>query len=225
MPDAPLPAEERPDTRERLLDAAERLFAERGLGATSLRAVTKTADANLAAVHYHFGSKEELLSAVVARRVRPINEERLRLLDQLEVRSGDRSPALDEILSALLLPMIRGRRSGPESILTFTRLMGRVLTDMGTRTHALIVQHFEEVLQRFAAALARALPHLTPEEIAWRLHFCIGTMAFTLVHSPHLAEMSRGLCRAHDADRVLEQMLPFLAAGFNAPTSIEEETS
>lgn len=225
MPDTPLPTEERPDTRERLLDAAEQLFAERGVTATSLRAVTKAADANLAAVHYHFGSKEELLSAVVARRVRPINEERLRLLDRLQAGSGDRAADLDEILSALLLPMIRETGRNPERVPTFTRLMGRVLTDMGTGTHALVVHHFAEVLQRFAAALSRALPHLTPEEIAWRLHFCIGTMAFTLVHSPHLAEMSRGLCRSHDADRVMEQMIPFLAAGFQAPSSIDEEAS
>ncbi len=226
MSQAMLPAEERPDTRERLLDAAEALFAELGVGATSLRAVTKSAEANLAAVHYHFGSKEELLAAVVERRVRPINEERLRRLAQL--RSGPvgaRAPRVEEILAALLGPMVDDRGVDPERMRTFARLMGRVLTDTGGCMHALVMQHFEEVLQRFTAAFAAALPQLSAAEIAWRLHFSIGAMAFTLVHSSHLGEMSHGLCDADRGGGILERLIPFLAGGFRVGASNAGEAS
>src|SRR3954466_13792496 len=102
------------DTRERILDTAERLFAERGFGATSLRSIIASAEVNLAAVHYHFRSKEALLEAVIVRRLEPLNRERLELLDQYEREAGKWGPSLEQILDALLSPPIRFVRTTPE---------------------------------------------------------------------------------------------------------------
>ena len=100
------------DTRERLLNAAEQLFAERGISGTTLRALTKAAKVNLAAVHYHFGSKEGLLDAVVERRATAMNQERLRELDELERSAGEGAPQVEDILRAFFLPGLRSLREG-----------------------------------------------------------------------------------------------------------------
>src|SRR5262245_47872957 len=95
------------ETRNRLLDAAEALFMEHGFEATSLRAITAAADANLAAVNYHFGSKEALFEAVLTRRLDPMNQQRVNLLDALEAESGGESLGCEQILSAMLIPALK----------------------------------------------------------------------------------------------------------------------
>src|SRR5437867_6100600 len=94
-------------SKERILDVAERLFAERGFAATSLRNITAEAAVNLAAVHYHFGSKDELIEAVFARRLGPLNRERLRLLEACRAAAGGGSPSVEELLEALIAPALR----------------------------------------------------------------------------------------------------------------------
>src|SRR3954452_12698921 len=111
------------DTQESLLDAAESLFSEHGIQAASLRAITQQAGANLAAVHYHFGAKEGLVRAGFSRRLKPLPEERMRLLDACDLTADD---AVEQALRAFLLPpmrMIREASKGPSG---FGRLMGRV---------------------------------------------------------------------------------------------------
>src|SRR5258706_565485 len=101
--------QERPEssTKDRILDSAERLFAEHGFDGVSLRSIIAEAGVNLAAVHYHFHSKEALMDAVIGRRVGPLNQERLALLDKVEVEAGDEPAPLERILEALLIPTVR----------------------------------------------------------------------------------------------------------------------
>src|SRR5438477_4352893 len=96
-----------PDTKTRILDAAERLFVEHGFEATSLRSLTSAAGVNLAAVHYHFGSKEELFQAVLTRRLDPMNQERIDLLERVEREAGSRAPSCEKVLFAMLIPALR----------------------------------------------------------------------------------------------------------------------
>src|SRR5437762_11351711 len=90
------------DTRSRILDGAEELFGERGLDRVSIRDITRKAKANLAAINYHFGSKEDLIAAVFERRVVPVNEARLAALDVVEKAVGKKSPKLEAILEAFI---------------------------------------------------------------------------------------------------------------------------
>ena len=115
----------RENTRGKILDAAEALFAEHGFSATSVRAITTKAEVNLAALNYHFGSKDAVIDAVFSRRIAPLNQERLRLLDQLEKKSGDTVPGLEDLLSALLGPAIRLAADPELGGERFMRLMGR----------------------------------------------------------------------------------------------------
>ena len=114
------------DTRESLLDAAESLFSEHGIQAASLRAITQRAGANLAAVHYHFGSKEGLVRAVFSRRLKPLHEERMKLLDACDL---DSAGAVEQVLKAFMAPLLRGARETPEGTRGFARLMGRAFSE------------------------------------------------------------------------------------------------
>ena len=103
------------DTKCKILDVAERLFAEQGYAATSLRHIIAEAGVNLAAIHYHFGSKEELLDGLVARIAVPVNADRIARLDRLEAEAGDAMPAVEAILEAFLMPAAEMARQHPES--------------------------------------------------------------------------------------------------------------
>ena len=199
-------------TATRILDVAERLYATQGFAETTLRQLTQEAGVNLAAVHYHFGSKEGLLRALVERRIGPVNDERLLLLDRLEAR-GD--PTLEEVLEAPVGPLLRygaQDRAGAEHLM---RLIGRLsLTD---QAHA---REFREVFrrtaERFIPAFRRELPGIDEETFFWRVHFTVAVMAMTLHNPGHVEHLSGGVCDPRDLERTLQQMVCFLAAGMRA---------
>ena len=206
------------DTKQRILDVAEEMFADRGFGGTSLRSIIAAAEVNLAAVHYHFGSKEALLEAVIVRRLEPLNRERLKLLDECERHAGKSGPSVEQILEALLAPPIRFIRTTPEGSL-YGKLLGRMHSEPGELFTAIAKKHFVNVLHRFQTALRRALPGLPAEDFFWRLHFTIGAMAHTLTRPDLLKIMSGGLCRSADAKTAIPQLIDFLSAGFRASAS------
>jgi AcrR family transcriptional regulator len=202
------------ETQGRLLDAAEHLFAMHGLEATSLRAITTEANVNLASVNYHFGSKEALIQAVFARRIGPINTERLRLLSLAEV-AGD-PPDLRAILDAFIRPAVSlAREMGPQGR-DFMALAGRMYT-LPPDYRKLLMNQFDEVFERFGRALGSALPHLSQPTLLWRFFFMVGTMIMSLVGSDLMAYRSGGAVDPGDVDATIDQMMAFLAAGLKAP--------
>src|SRR4249920_2994413 len=117
------------DTKTRILDAAEQLFMEHGFEATSLRSLTSAASVNLAAVNYHFGSKEELFQAVLTRRLDPMNQERIDLLTRMEREAGDKAVSCEKLISAMLVPALRLARDEKRGGKHFLRLLGRAYAD------------------------------------------------------------------------------------------------
>ncbi len=203
------------DTKERILDAAEKLFADHGFDGTSMRAVTAEAQVNLAAAHYHFGSKEALLTAVLARRLDPINRQRLEMLDALEAR--DPNQAIDDLLRAFFEPAFREIGALGETGIRFVQLAGRMHSAANARVRTLFMQRFRGVITRFVPAFHRALPGLSAGDLHWKLHFMIGAMAHVLAFSPHedcTAILGAG---GFDPDQALEALLGFCAAGMRAP--------
>jgi AcrR family transcriptional regulator len=208
------------ETRERLLDAAEQLFGARGFEGTSMRSVTAEAGANLAAVHYHFGSKEELFRAAASRRMGPANGERLRLLDEIEARAGSGALPLEPILDAFFRPVLsmEPRSAGEPSPLR--QLAAVVYRERTEVVQPLIADLFGEVARRFVAALGRALPHLCAEEVALRLQFSVGVLIH--VTSGHLADVAQPEmpALARDDEALLPAMIAFAAAGLRAPGNL-----
>ena len=204
------------NTKDRILDAAEALFADQGFEATSLRQITAAADANLAAVNYHFGSKDGLFGAVFARRITPVNEARMELLDDLETRAAPAAPQLEDVLEIFLRPALRLART-PQGA-RFMRLAGRVYTEPGAHWERIAAQ-FDVVRDRFLAAFRGALRDLPEVDLFWRVHFMIGVMCHTLADNDRLPHLSGGLCDSTDEDATLRQLVSFLSAGFRASTS------
>ena len=204
-------------TKTQLLDAAESLFEERGIRGTSLRAITERAKANIASVNYHFGSKRDLIRAVLARRIDPLNAERLRLLDALE-ESADFD--LEQVFEALIAPAVRH----PE-IYPGLRLLARMHFEPDPKISELVHQPFAEVQRRFLAALRTAAPDLSERTLLWRLSFAVGAMAATIANLEKLRSGTLPLERSGltkqdansvDPDAVTQQLIRFIAGGMVA---------
>lgn len=209
-----------PDTKTAILDTAERLFAQNGFESTSLRAITGAAGANIAAVSYHFGSKDELAKAVLARHIEPLNARRLELLEQARDRAGEEPIPLEEIVRALVVPALDLDRGGTPNV---CRLIGRIWGEQPTFLQELIQEQFAALAQRFLAELARALPHVERRDLFWRMHFLVGALVRTLQWSRQLETFSGGLCRADDVDHVGEALVAFACAGMRAQSTVLKE--
>jgi AcrR family transcriptional regulator len=203
------------NTKEKILDAAEKLFVDNGFLATSLRAIIKEAGVNTASVHYHFGSKEALIEAVFKRRVAELNRERLELLDALEARYGDRPAPLEDVIRAFLLPVMQRYCAGGDEE-AIPKLMGRAITEPES-FHGTIKDAFKEIADRFRKAIARAMPGLSPEEVEWRLHMVVGAMVFTVIAPKIHRHSTHKFCRSQDHGEATERLVRFLAAGMRAP--------
>lgn len=201
-------------TRERILAAAERLFAQHGYDGTTLRALTRAAGANLAAVNYHFGSKDGLLEAVFRACLEPINRERMELLAAAEDQHPGAALPVRQLLRMYLAPAIRalaGRHSGIPSILS------RLHYEPNPATEQLILAVSLPVVRAYCAAVQRSLPHLDAQRVLLRGHFMIGAMLHLLGHGRALMQgtLPPG-AKLPDAERLLEELLDFCEAGFRA---------
>ena len=212
----------KPSVRKRLMDASEQLFAEHGWNAVSIRTIAAAAGVNLAAMHYHFGSKEQLLSEIFAARAKPIAEERLRLLAEIDL---DRSPSLERILEAFLRPALTigsDRRFGGRA---FVRLRARLATEPEAVSRKILATAFDESSGEFLVALERALPDIPRADLEWRFHFMLGAMFYTMADAGRIQSLTNGRCDPGRVEDALAHIIPFLAAGFrSAPGSVRSIT-
>lgn len=208
-------------TKNRILDAAEALFAAKGIEGASLRAVTRTAGVNLAAVHYHFGSKEALLEAVIARRVGPINQSRLKRLEMLEGAAQGAALPLEELLRAFIEPALRSVTLQGGSLLP--KLISRLYWEAGDAFRPMVIEQFREVATRFGAALVRTLEPMPPVEVFIRFQYAIGVMIHELSERAHdhPNELFPVIREGHAAR--LARLTAFIAAGLRAPLASEGE--
>lgn len=203
-------------TRARILDVAERLFADRGFDVVSLRHITTEAAVNLAAVNYHFGSKDALIDEVIGRRLDPVNRRRLEMLAEAVEAAGGDSLSVETVLEAFFLPVVHVYRSSAHGEGTFFRLMGRCLAEGNERMNELMAGRFREVVARFTEAFERSLPGLTRAEVQLRLLFSAGSMIYALSHIDKLARFTEGDVVIPSLEELTRSLVGFTAAGFRA---------
>ena len=217
---APEPA----DTKSRILDAAEELFMEHGFEATSLRLITTAASVNLAAVNYHFGSKEELFQAVLTRRLDPMNQDRMQLLSQYEAAAGQKALTCEKILAAMFIPAMKLARDHEQGGKNFLRLLGRAYADPAPFIREFLSNQYGEMIARFRTAFSNSLPHIPREELSWRLHYVMGALSYTLAGADVLKVFGTyHLDEATNDELLLRRLAPFLAAGLRAPIPTEDD--
>ena len=198
------------DTKQKILDTAAELFAEDGYAATSLRRIIAKAGVNLAAVHYHFGTKQDLLDQIIIEKVGPLNDRRLELLDRFEAEAAPNPPSVEKILEAFLSPAIMlAHRSG------IIKIMARFHSEKSGMEA--VLRNFRPLLLRYTAALHRTLPGMSEAEIAWKVHFLIGSMTQTILLGPWLSPEAA----AEPAEVIVKRIVVFTAAGFLAPVILQ----
>ncbi|MGE5444607.1 MAG: TetR/AcrR family transcriptional regulator [Ignavibacteriales bacterium] len=200
-------------TKERILDTAERLFAEKGIKETSLRDITSAVGVNCAAVNYHFSSKEGLIHAVITRRFEPLNQQRLCLLKSYEVEAGKKPVPLKRILYAWIAPTIELYLKNPY----FMSIAGRIISDPNKEHYSFFVPQFEQIFLRFKDVLTQALPNLPERELLLRMLFILGAMIHTWTNHSDLGRFSSGPWPQTIGDGVTESLINFCAAGLKAP--------
>ena len=204
------------DTKTKILNAAEQLFAERGFSDTSLRLITSQAEVNLASVNYHFGSKKELIQAVLARYLEvfvPHLQQTLKMLNESDERFDQH-----QVFSCLIDPLLQLNAFRHRGTSIFLQLLGRGYIVSQGHLRWFITTHYGEVMIAFNSAVREANPHLSKDEIFWRLHFTLGTVVFTMASSKALTDIAKSdFNQEVDIEDLIRRLIPFIAAGVSAP--------
>ena len=208
------------DTVERILDAAEILFAEKGFSETSLRLITSKAQVNLAAVNYHFGSKKSLIQAVFSRFLGPLC---LSLDAELERRSVGDQPAwtVESLLELLVEQTLAVKPRSGNDLSIFMRLLGLAYSQSQGHLRRYLNEMYGKVFHRYMLLLHTAAPEIQPIELFWRVHFMIGAAAFSMSSIKALRAIVETEYQVHmTTEQVMRLMVPFLAAGMRADSVI-----
>ena len=202
-------------TKNKILDAAENLFAIQGFNGTSLREITSRAEVNLAAVNYHFGSKKELIKSVMSRYM---NELSPRLeLSLVNICEQDNLTLL-EVFSAFIEPLLSLNEFKENGTSNFLQLLGRGYSDSQGFLRWFLTTQYPGVINNFVKAVQKAYPELTAEEMFWRLHFTMGTVVFTMSSSDALIDIAKSdFDKTMDIAGVIKKVIPYVAAGVAAP--------
>jgi AcrR family transcriptional regulator len=204
------------ETRENLIAAAENLFAQHGYQGVSVRAIAAAAGVNWSLLGYYFRGKEGLLFEVYRRHCNALNAERFQLLK--EARSESQPPRLEKVIEAFVLPALSTAQTQAGGA-TFSRLRAVLAAENSKLLDQLVAENFDSSSAEFIDALCECLPELPRDEVLWRFHFMLGTIYYTATGPHRIKAFSQGRCDPASASENVKHLIPFLAAGFRAPTT------
>ncbi len=199
--------------RERILDAAEALFARHGYDGVTMRQIAKRADVDVALASYHFGKKRDLFDAVFMRRADMLNSSRREVLHQSREKGGNREQSLEEIIEAFLLPLKMAQETGDPGWRNYLALLAHIMASP-VWSMEMMPKIYDKLVLEFIDALRSALPGAKDEHIYWCYHYLSGALTLTLAQTGRIDKLSGGKCLSSDFDAAYEHMVPFIAAGF-----------
>lgn len=201
-------------TKEKILNAAEELFADHGFSETSLRMITARAEVNLASVNYHYGSKKILIQAVFDRFMQRFTTDLGTEMDRLE-ETGKPVLVVD-VLGTLIRPITQLDSLRPDGAGVFMNLLGRAYAETQGHIRRFAMEHYAGVLRRFTRLLHTTSPKLQPTEMFWRLHFMLGSFIFTLAGHEALQEISESdFDQKVSIEEIIKRLVPFMSAAFS----------
>jgi AcrR family transcriptional regulator len=199
-------------TRERILEAAERLFAVKGYDGTSIRDVAAAAGVQIANISYHFGLKESLFERVIERRAAFMCERRMSALERYRAKAGAKPIPVENLIEGYVWPFIERSSRGGEAWTAYTQLIARLVNT--PRWGPMISRYYDEVARAYVAELKRTLPDARPASIYNGLNFMVGTMLVVCADTGRMERVSDGTFDSRKIELVFEDMLPFLRGGF-----------
>ena len=203
------------NTKRAILQAAEVLFAEQGYAQTSMRSITSRAGVNLASVNYHFGSKKNLIQAVLKQYFDVLMPQIDSTLDTLKPASG--KTGVQSVLTALIAPMLTLRNVQENGTELFVQLLGRGYNESQGHLRRFIMQDYGITVRKLTQTIKQCLPEVSDEELFWRLHFAIGSFVFSMASSKALREIAESdFQREVDISDVIVQLVPFVASGVSS---------
>jgi AcrR family transcriptional regulator len=205
------------NTKERILDAAEYLFAGEGYRGTSLRAITGKAKVNLASVNYHFGSKTSLLEDVIRRRILPLNQVRKKRLEHVResaLKTG-KKPDVKTVLLAFIEPTLLFMESSPGAR-NFVTFIGRSFTDPDDTVRKVFLRFIKQIFHLLFETMCDALPGYQRDVVFWRLHFTMGALFHTMHVSGNINMGPKNVHAIIDAHSLINQIIPYVTAGMKA---------
>jgi AcrR family transcriptional regulator len=201
-------------TRERILDAAERVFAYKGYDGTALRDVAAEADVQLANIAHHFGPKESLFEKVIERRATVMGELRLNALERYRRGAKGEPIPLELLIEGYVWPFIERSSRHGEGWKNYAQLVARLANSL--RWGPIISQNYDSVAEQYIQELIKTLPHASAAAIYNCFHFTVGTMLVACAESGRIERLSKGKVRSRELERIFDDMLPFLKGGFLA---------
>jgi AcrR family transcriptional regulator len=202
-------------TKDKLMDAAEKLFARRGIHGTSLRDITGEAGVDLALVNYHFGNKKLLLAAVIERRGHVLNDERLRRLADVRLRAAPHAPNTEAVIGAFLDPILERLAHAGSGWHSYFALLAYV-NNSPEWGRMMMSKTFDGTVREFIQAMMAAMPHAAHEDIYWGYNFLTGALTLSLAETGRLDVLSGGLCRSDDVAALKARLGPFVSCGLRA---------
>lgn len=204
------------ETKDKILDVAESQFAHQGFENTSLRSITAAAEVNLASVNYHFGSKKSLIQAVLERYLcvlMPAVNQKLISLAQSHQETN-----VELVFECIAEPLLSLNKIHPDGTSTFLRLISRGYIESQGHLRRFISARYGEVLQFFLHSINKALPHISPVEVFWRLHFALGTTVFATSSGDALMDIAQAdYHESNDIGRTISRIIRFVSYGLSAP--------
>jgi AcrR family transcriptional regulator len=198
-------------TKERILGAAEELFARHGFEGASLRQLTAAAGVNLAAVNYHFGSKDRLIEEVFRRRLDQLNGRRLAALQKI---AGEPGTTIEDVLGAFIAPALELSHDGSGSL--FMRVLARAFAEHDDTLRKFLSDNYGHVMRQFTAEFARLLPNLSKEELYWRVDLVTGALTHAMSGFGMIQRKSDVPEHRH-REQTAEHLVRFAAAGLKSP--------
>ncbi len=201
--------------RTRILNAAEKLFSQKGYDAVSLREIAREADVDLALPNYYFGRKPKVFEAAFLRRAQLLNEWRLDALDKAIAASAPNPPSVHAIMDAYLRPILTGRHIKDSGWKHYYALVAYVnnSTEWGGK---LMSEFFDPMVERFLSALRTSMPNASDKDIFWSYQCLSGSLTLAFAQTGRLDRLSHGKLRSTDLESGCDTMIDFCTAGFLA---------
>lgn len=203
------------NTKTKILNSAEELFADRGFENVSIREIITKASVNIAAINYHFGNKEELIFAVVKRRIMEVNNNRTELLEELRVKYQTKPIPVKKIIHGFIYPAFMHSHGEKKNGSHFLKLMGRIMSNSYPNLKTRVFEVFDPIAQEYLSELIKALPQMPVSMVSQKFYFTVGSMAHVLLNHTNPDCIKKSLQGEKDLIQIAEDLIEFCAGGFN----------